>query len=76
MTFCYSLQVMKAKFAVICVLAEKAAVFGKKSTAACLSAAVDKLGDIKVKGQSGELLLAIAERMTLNYTSIQVRGNV
>ena len=70
MTFCYSLQVMKAKFAVICVLAEKAAVFGKKSTAA-----VDKLGS---KGQSGELLLAIAERITLNYTSIhvQVRGNV
>ena len=76
MTFYYSLQVMKAKFAVICVLAEKAAVFGKKPIAACLSAAVDKLGDIKVKGQSGELLLAIAERMTLNYTSIQVRRNV
>ena len=61
---------------VICVLAEKAAVFGKKSTAACLSAAVDKLGDIKVKGQSGELLLAVAEKMTLNYTSIQVRWKV
>ena len=65
---------MKAKFLLIAVLAEKAAVFGKRSMhmAACVPAMVDKLGDIKVKGQSGEALLLIAERMTLNYTSIQV----
>ena len=58
---------------VIAVLAEKASVFGKKSVACCLPAVVDKLGDLKVKGQSGEVLLLIAERMTLNYTSLQVR---
>ena len=63
---------MKAKFALIAVLAEKAAIFGKRSIAACLPAMVDKLGDIKVKGQSGEALLLIADRMTLNYTSLQV----
>ena len=67
------LQVMKAKFQVIAVLAERAAVFGKKSAAACLPALVDKLGDLKVKAQSVEALLLIAEKMTLNYTSLQVQ---
>ena len=66
------LQVMKAKFQVIAVLAERAAVLGKKSTTACLPALVDKLGDLKVKAQSAEVLLLIAEKMTLNYTSLQV----
>ena len=40
-------QVRERREVVICVLAKKAAVLGKKSTAACLSVAVDKLGDIK-----------------------------
>ncbi len=41
-------QVMKAKFVVVATLAEKAAVFGKKSTASVLSSLVEKLADIKV----------------------------
>ena len=40
---------MKGKFAVVSVLAERAAVFGRKSTNACLPALVEKLGDIKVR---------------------------
>ena len=39
---------MKEKFAVVAVLAERAAVFGRKSTNACLPALVEKLGDAKV----------------------------
>ncbi len=41
-------QVMKAKFVVVATLAEKAAVFGKKSTASVLPSLVEKLADIKV----------------------------
>ena len=41
---------MKGKFAVVGVLAERAAVFGRKSTNACLPALVEKLGDGKVIG--------------------------
>ena len=39
---------MKGKFAVVGVLAERAAVFGRRSSNACLPALVDKLGDTKV----------------------------
>ena len=39
---------MKGKCAVVGVLAERAAVFGRRSTNACLPALVDKLGDAKV----------------------------
>ena len=65
-------QVMNCKFSIICLLAEKSASFGKKSFASALPALVDKLADIKVKGISGDTLLMIAEKMTLNYTSLQV----
>lgn len=63
---------MKAKFQIIGALAGRAAMFGKKSTTACLPALVDKFADLKVKGQSVEVLLLIAEKMSLNYTSLQV----
>ena len=39
---------MKGKFAMVGVLAERAAVFGRRSTNACLPALVEKLGDAKV----------------------------
>lgn len=65
-------QVMNAKFAIISVLAEKSAIFGKKSLSCALPGLVDKFADIKVKGQSADTLFIIAERMTLNYTSLQV----
>lgn len=42
-------QVMKAKFAIVATLAERAAVFGKKSTASVLPSLVEKLADIKVE---------------------------
>ena len=45
-------QVMNAKFAVVTVLAEKAKVFGKKSTACVVPSLVDKLGDMKVNKSS------------------------
>ena len=63
---------MNAKFAIISVLAEKSAIFGKKSLSCALPGLVDKFADIKVKGQSADTLFIIAERMTLNYTSLQV----
>ena len=66
---------MKAKFQVVTVLAEKSTTFGKKTTACVVPALVDKFADIKVKGQCSETLLMIAEKMTLNYTSLQVRNN-
>ena len=74
LTLCFLalVQVMKAKFQVIAVLAERAAVFGRKSASMCLPALVDKLGDLKVKAQSVEVLLLIAKKLTLNYTSLQV----
>ena len=63
---------MKLKFVIVTVLAEKAKIFGKKSGAAVFPALVDKFADIKVKGQCSDTLMAIAERLTLNYTSLQV----
>lgn len=65
-------QVMKAKFVIVCLLAEKATTFGKKSAAVVFPALVDKFADIKVKGQCSDTLMMIAERLTLNYTSLQV----
>ena len=41
-------QVMKAKFAVVASLAEKANVFGKRSTACVLPGLVEKVADVKV----------------------------
>ncbi len=63
---------MNCKFSIIHLLAEKSSSFGKKSFSCALPALVDKMADIKVKGQSGDTLLMIAEKMTLNYTSLQV----
>jgi cytoskeleton-associated protein 5 len=65
-------QVMKGKLAVITVLAEKASVFGKKTASVAFPVIVDKFADMKVKGQCGETLGMMAERLTLNYTSLQV----
>ena len=45
---CVHMQVMKAKFSIVAVLAERAAIFGRKSTSACLPALVEKLCDVKV----------------------------
>ena len=44
------LQVMKAKIAVVAVVAGRAKVFGRKTVAAVLPTIVDKLGDAKVGG--------------------------
>lgn len=66
------IKVMKAKFQLITALAEKSKTFGKKSTHNVIPALVDKFSDLKLKGQCSETLLMIAERMTLNYTSLQV----
>ena len=63
---------MKCKFTIIQLLAQKSPSFGKKSFSVALPALVDKFADIKVKGQSADTLLMIAEKMTLNYTSLQV----
>ena len=63
---------MNCKFSIIQLLAEKSPSFGKKSFSCALPALVDKFADIKVKVQSGDTLLMIAEKMTLNYTSLQV----
>ena len=41
-------QVMKAKFSVVAVMAEKAKIFGKRSTACVLPGLVEKFADIKV----------------------------
>ncbi|XP_064399412.1 cytoskeleton-associated protein 5-like isoform X3 [Halichondria panicea] len=65
-------QVMNAKFAVVATLVEKAKVFGKKSTTCVLSALVDKFADMKVKARSGETLMILSERMTLNYITMLV----
>ena len=64
---------MNAKFAVVATLAERAAIFGKRSTACALPGLVDKFADIKVKTKSGETLMLMAERMGLNYIGLQVR---
>ena len=66
-------QVMKAKFAIVATLAQRANIFGKRSTACTLTACVEKFADMKIKPQSAETLMAMAERMTLNYISLQVR---
>ena len=63
---------MKAKFSIVSVIVEKAAIFGKKSMSCVIAPLVDKFADIKVKGQCLDTLMLIAERMTLNYTSLQV----
>lgn len=63
---------MKSKFELVKVLAEKAKVFGKKTMGVVIPPLVDKFSDIKVKGQCSDTLLMISERMTLNYTSLQV----
>lgn len=42
-------HVMNGKFAVVKAMAEKAKVFGKKSTACVMPGLVEKLGDIKVR---------------------------
>ena len=67
---------MNAKVSIVCLLAEKSPSFGKKSFASALPGLVDKLADIKVKVQSGDTLLMIAEKMTLNYTSLQVKATL
>ena len=41
-------QVMKAKFAIVATLAERAKIFGKRSTACVLPSLVEKLADVKV----------------------------
>ena len=66
---------MKAKFTIVATLAQRAKVFGKRSTACVLTACVEKFADVKVKPQSAETLMAMAERMTLNYISLQVGNN-
>ena len=63
---------MKAKFSIVSVIVEKAAIFGKKSMSCVVTPLADKFADVKVKGQCSDTLMSIAERMTLNYTSLQV----
>ena len=55
-------QVMNAKFGVVGVLAEKAKVFGKKSTASVMTPLVEKLGDIKVTGSLSLALYTTREQ--------------
>ncbi|XP_065911273.1 cytoskeleton-associated protein 5-like isoform X2 [Dysidea avara] len=65
-------QVMKAKFGLVSVLVTTSSVFGKRSTACVLPVIVDKLADVKVKPQSIDTLMAMAERLGLNFISTQV----
>ena len=43
-----SFQVMKAKLGIVALLAERAGIFGKRSTSCAMPALVEKLADVKV----------------------------
>ena len=42
-------QVMKAKLGIVALLAERAGIFGKRSTSCAMPALVEKLADVKVR---------------------------
>jgi cytoskeleton-associated protein 5 len=58
-------------FKVIQILAEKSSTFGKPSAALCIGQLTDKLGDMKLKGPSGETLTTIAEKTSLAFVLTQ-----
>lgn len=64
-------QVMKAKLSIVALLAAKATVFGRKSAMCALPAVVEKLSDVKIKQQSVDTLMLMAEKLSLNFVSVQ-----
>ncbi|KAF1797536.1 armadillo-type protein, partial [Mucor lusitanicus] len=64
-------QVMGKMFFAIQTLAEQCPKFNKACAALCIPAMVEKLGDIKLKKPAGECLVAIAEKISLQFVFSQ-----
>lgn len=64
-------QVMGKMFGVIQLLSEKCPKFTKACAALCIPVMVEKLGDIKLKKPAGECLVAIAEKISLQFVLSQ-----
>ncbi|KAL9553831.1 hypothetical protein MBANPS3_003097 [Mucor bainieri] len=64
-------QVMGKMFLAIQTLAEQCPKFNKACAALCIPAMVEKLGDIKLKKPAGDCLVAIAEKISLQFVFSQ-----
>lgn len=64
-------QVMGKMFLAIQTLSVQCPKFNKACAALCIPAMVEKLGDIKLKKPAGECLVAIAERISLQFVFSQ-----
>ncbi|GAA5800421.1 hypothetical protein HPULCUR_005851 [Helicostylum pulchrum] len=64
-------QVMGKMFYAIQVLSEQCPKFNKACAALCIPVMVEKLGDIKLKKPASECLVAIAEKISLQFVFAQ-----